>query len=173
MLATPSGFEPPISTLTGWRVKPLHHGASRWSVWTGRIVGQPSACPMHNNEYSPSTSSRDARAVYYSWRGRQHGSWSAWRSWSPAAGQSRRRLKLARSAARQAQGTRLAGPASRSTDSGPRHLCCPSCCRILNVWRERDRSHRPGCAASAAAASPRRTAARSRPAAGTSSGRRA
>ncbi len=26
-LATPSGFEPPISTLTGWHVRPLHHGA--------------------------------------------------------------------------------------------------------------------------------------------------
>ncbi len=26
-MATPSGFEPPISTLTGWRVRPLHHGA--------------------------------------------------------------------------------------------------------------------------------------------------
>ena len=28
ILATPSGFEPPISTLTGWHVRPLHHGAS-------------------------------------------------------------------------------------------------------------------------------------------------
>jgi hypothetical protein len=27
-LATPIGFEPTISTLTGWRVKPLHHGAA-------------------------------------------------------------------------------------------------------------------------------------------------
>lgn len=31
-LATPSGFEPPISTLTGWHVRPLHHGASPKSV---------------------------------------------------------------------------------------------------------------------------------------------
>ena len=28
-LATPIGFEPTISTLTGWHVKPLHHGAAR------------------------------------------------------------------------------------------------------------------------------------------------
>src|SRR5687768_5983071 len=28
-MATPSGFEPPISTLTGWHVRPLHHGANR------------------------------------------------------------------------------------------------------------------------------------------------
>ena len=27
-LATPSGFEPPISTVTGWRVGPLHYGAA-------------------------------------------------------------------------------------------------------------------------------------------------
>ena len=26
-LATPGGFEPPISTVTGWHVCPLHHGA--------------------------------------------------------------------------------------------------------------------------------------------------
>ena len=26
-LATPGGFEPPISTVTGWHVRPLHHGA--------------------------------------------------------------------------------------------------------------------------------------------------
>jgi hypothetical protein len=25
---TPRGFEPLISTVTGWHVKPLHHGAS-------------------------------------------------------------------------------------------------------------------------------------------------
>ena len=25
--ATPGGFEPPISTVTGWHVCPLHHGA--------------------------------------------------------------------------------------------------------------------------------------------------
>ncbi len=24
---TPGGFEPPISTVTGWHVCPLHHGA--------------------------------------------------------------------------------------------------------------------------------------------------
>jgi hypothetical protein len=26
-VATPGGFEPPISTVTGWHVRPLHHGA--------------------------------------------------------------------------------------------------------------------------------------------------
>jgi hypothetical protein len=26
-MATPRGFEPLISTVTGWHVKPLHHGA--------------------------------------------------------------------------------------------------------------------------------------------------
>ncbi len=26
-VATPGGFEPPISTVTGWHVCPLHHGA--------------------------------------------------------------------------------------------------------------------------------------------------
>ena len=30
-LATPGGFEPPISTVTGWHVRPLHHGAGFWS----------------------------------------------------------------------------------------------------------------------------------------------
>ncbi len=25
--ATPGGFEPPISTVTGWHVRPLHYGA--------------------------------------------------------------------------------------------------------------------------------------------------
>ncbi len=28
-LATPMGFEPTISSVTGWRVEPLHYGASR------------------------------------------------------------------------------------------------------------------------------------------------
>lgn len=32
-MATPSGFEPPISTLTGWHVRPLHHGAVRSPVF--------------------------------------------------------------------------------------------------------------------------------------------
>src|ERR687886_1457082 len=27
-LATPMGFEPTISTVTGWHVRPLHHGAA-------------------------------------------------------------------------------------------------------------------------------------------------
>ena len=29
LLATPKGFEPSISTVTGWHVRPLHHGAAR------------------------------------------------------------------------------------------------------------------------------------------------
>jgi hypothetical protein len=29
-LATPVGFEPTISTVTGWHVRPLHHGAEVW-----------------------------------------------------------------------------------------------------------------------------------------------
>ena len=28
VLATPIGFEPTISTVTGWRAGPLHHGAA-------------------------------------------------------------------------------------------------------------------------------------------------
>ncbi len=28
-LATPTGSEPAISTVTGWHVRPLHHGATR------------------------------------------------------------------------------------------------------------------------------------------------
>ena len=39
LLATPSGFEPPISTLTGWHVRPLHHGASPASDGS-RVAGQ-------------------------------------------------------------------------------------------------------------------------------------
>ena len=27
-MATPMGFEPTISTVTGWHVSPLHHGAA-------------------------------------------------------------------------------------------------------------------------------------------------
>src|SRR5262245_22833304 len=28
VLATPIGFEPTVSTVTGWRVRPLHYGAA-------------------------------------------------------------------------------------------------------------------------------------------------
>jgi hypothetical protein len=28
LVATPIGFEPTISTVTGWHVRPLHHGAA-------------------------------------------------------------------------------------------------------------------------------------------------
>ena len=41
VVATPSGFEPPISTLTGWRVRPLHHGAVRSSVRAVAPLGNP------------------------------------------------------------------------------------------------------------------------------------
>lgn len=34
-LATPSGFEPPISTVTGWRVWPLHYGAATATILRG------------------------------------------------------------------------------------------------------------------------------------------
>ena len=39
-VATPSGFEPPISTLTGWRVRPLHHGAVRPSIGIAAADGK-------------------------------------------------------------------------------------------------------------------------------------
>jgi hypothetical protein len=39
ILATPKGFEPSISTVTGWHVRPLHHGAAATSgprpLWAG------------------------------------------------------------------------------------------------------------------------------------------
>ncbi len=35
-LATPIGFEPTISTLTGWRVRPLHHGAAARMIVAAR-----------------------------------------------------------------------------------------------------------------------------------------
>jgi hypothetical protein len=38
-MATPGGFEPPISTVTGWHVRPLHHGAvSVRKVYQGYLV---------------------------------------------------------------------------------------------------------------------------------------
>lgn len=40
-MATPIGFEPTISTLTGWHVRPLHHGAARHSLKV-RAGGQSS-----------------------------------------------------------------------------------------------------------------------------------
>ena len=43
-LATPSGFEPPISTLTGWHVRPLHHGAPNSLILVGRpLTGKANA----------------------------------------------------------------------------------------------------------------------------------
>ncbi len=37
-VATPGGFEPPISTVTGWHVRPLHHGASKEQVYQVAFV---------------------------------------------------------------------------------------------------------------------------------------
>jgi small subunit ribosomal protein S6 len=43
-MATPMGFEPTISTVTGWHVRPLHHGAARReSVPISVILCQPHA----------------------------------------------------------------------------------------------------------------------------------
>src|SRR5579885_2500166 len=43
--ATPMGFEPTISTVTGWHVRPLHHGAERGAHRCGAptlpILGGP------------------------------------------------------------------------------------------------------------------------------------
>ena len=46
MVATPSGFEPPISTLTGWRVRPLHHGAVRlaYADWLDSAIASKVEC---------------------------------------------------------------------------------------------------------------------------------
>src|SRR4030042_6075262 len=43
-LATPRGFEPPISTVTGWHVRPLHHGAGLNALSRARLIlglGEP------------------------------------------------------------------------------------------------------------------------------------
>ncbi len=37
LLATPRGFEPLISTVTGWHVSPLHHGAILVQ-WVGLVI---------------------------------------------------------------------------------------------------------------------------------------
>ena len=34
-MATPAGFEPAISTVTGWHVRPLHYGAIPASMISG------------------------------------------------------------------------------------------------------------------------------------------
>ena len=41
--ATPGGFEPPISTVTGWHVRPLHHGANLIKSISGTIECQEMA----------------------------------------------------------------------------------------------------------------------------------
>ena|SRR5688500_3212987 len=42
-MATPSGFEPPISTVTGWRARPLHHGAAGHQSWQQALRGSTRA----------------------------------------------------------------------------------------------------------------------------------
>ena len=37
-MATPRGFEPLISTVTGWHVSPLHHGAILAKVYQGDFI---------------------------------------------------------------------------------------------------------------------------------------
>ncbi len=59
-MATPGGFEPPISTVTGWHVRPLHHGAllgkisDAYKVYQGCIIvsnrGQVDSC-LENKNY--------------------------------------------------------------------------------------------------------------------------
>ncbi len=39
--ATPMGFEPTISTVTGWHVRPLHHGAEGQAETCSKIVRYP------------------------------------------------------------------------------------------------------------------------------------
>ena len=41
-MATPAGFEPAISTVTGWHVRPLHHGAT--CTHSAEGYAQPSCC---------------------------------------------------------------------------------------------------------------------------------
>ena len=43
-MATPGGFEPPISTVTGWHVRPLHHGAVNMIAGTTKKA-------VHGNGY--------------------------------------------------------------------------------------------------------------------------
>ena len=45
-MATPGGFEPPISTVTGWHVCPLHHGASvvRQDFYLARVYQRVTQC---------------------------------------------------------------------------------------------------------------------------------
>ena len=37
-MATPNGFEPSISTVTGWRVRPLHYGAVTPDTVRGALI---------------------------------------------------------------------------------------------------------------------------------------
>ncbi len=39
-MATPIGFEPTISTVTGWRARPLHHGAAELNLCSCIAAGQ-------------------------------------------------------------------------------------------------------------------------------------
>jgi hypothetical protein len=51
VLATPSGFEPPISSVTGRHVRPLHHGAAAPTIY--RMLGAPTpTLPARGREKS-------------------------------------------------------------------------------------------------------------------------
>src|SRR5688500_617771 len=56
-MATPIGFEPTISTVTGWQVRPLHHGAVSQLFDSKGVsgVGQtwPIGHPMRAKRVSP------------------------------------------------------------------------------------------------------------------------
>ena len=52
-VATPGGFEPPISSVTGWHVRPLHHGAYQvQKILQEQIIG-PSATKVYQGQLTP------------------------------------------------------------------------------------------------------------------------
>jgi hypothetical protein len=53
-LADPTGFEPAISSVTGWHVWPLHHGSARtWRIADFPTGHQRFARPDLSNVHSP------------------------------------------------------------------------------------------------------------------------
>ena len=67
-MATPSGFEPPISTLTGWRVRPLHHGAGSLSLRIDVISGNRAAVSVGTGSVYCGPKARAAPPEVQSWR---------------------------------------------------------------------------------------------------------
>ena len=132
-LATPSGFEPPISTLTGWRVRPLHHGASRISLRSSLISGNVDHA-LENGLRILIWVSRAIESVPAE-VGRGEG--EAWPSSGNARGTARRRY--AARTAREEAGTRWRSPAG---------CRAPHCCsergadtgRQFDLWRCRSGS---------------------------------